>query len=253
MSKNGFNGPLRAREAPRLSEYNFSADVADIVSAIERIKNTKWPRPLQSDRAQKDHNLMCKYHGTHGHRTKDCRQLREEVARLFNNGHLREFLSDQAKNHFGNRDSNKQTEQEEPQHVIDMIIGGVDVPQGPMMKRTKVSIMRKNRTRDYIPEGIVSFNDEDAEGIMQPHNDALLGQYQQIEGRGTSGSTRTNSAYGPGLKIFNMACQTTKEEITLPVNTARTIQESKFYVMEGDMRYNALFGRPWIHNIRTMP
>ncbi|XP_019261851.1 PREDICTED: uncharacterized protein LOC109239724 [Nicotiana attenuata] len=107
-------------------------------------------------------------------RTEDCRQLREEVARFFNNGHLREFLSDRAKNHFKNRDSKKLTEQEEPQHVINMIIGRVDVPQGPMMKRTKVSITREKCTRDYIPEGTISFSDEDAEGIVQPHNDALV-------------------------------------------------------------------------------
>nr|XP_009800602.1 PREDICTED: uncharacterized protein LOC104246488 [Nicotiana sylvestris] len=162
------------REPPRLSEYNFNIDVVAIVSTIGCIKDTKWPRPLQSDPAQRDPNQMCKYHGTHGHRTEDCRQLRKEVAQLFNNGHLREFLSEQAKNHFKNRDSNKQTEQEEPQHVINMIIGEVDVPQGLMLKRTKVSITREKRTRDYIPEGTLSFNNEDAEGIVQPHNDALV-------------------------------------------------------------------------------
>ncbi|XP_019257772.1 PREDICTED: uncharacterized protein LOC109235987 [Nicotiana attenuata] len=76
MSKNGFDKPIGPKEAPR------------------RIKDTKWPRPIQFDLAQRDPNQICKYHGTHGHRTEDCRQLREEVARLFNNWHLREFLSD---------------------------------------------------------------------------------------------------------------------------------------------------------------
>ncbi|XP_019248799.1 PREDICTED: uncharacterized protein LOC109228072 [Nicotiana attenuata] len=182
---------------------------------------------LHYDLAQRDPNLMCKYHGTHGHRTVDCRQLREEVARLFNNGHLRGFLSDRAKNHFRNRDSNKQTEQEEPQRVINMIIGGFDIPQGPMLKRTKVSITKEKWTRDYIPEGTVSFNDEDAEGIVQPHNNALIGLQDQIVH-----AVR-------GLNGFNMVCETTKGEITLPVNTAGTIQETKFYVIKGDMRYPA--------------
>ncbi|XP_070053352.1 uncharacterized protein [Nicotiana tomentosiformis] len=156
------------------SEYKFSVDAAGIVSAIGRIKDTKWPRPLQSDPNQRDPNLMCKYHGTRRHKIDDFRQLREEVARLFNNGHLREFLSDQAKSHFMNRDSNKQIELEEPQHAINIIIGGVDIPQRPMLKRTKVSITREKWTRDYVSEGTVSFNDEDAEGIVQPHNDALV-------------------------------------------------------------------------------
>ncbi|XP_070043087.1 uncharacterized protein [Nicotiana tomentosiformis] len=88
------NRPLEGREAPSLLEYNFNVDATSIVSAIGRIKETKWPRPLQSDPTQRDPNLMCKYHGTHGHMTEDYLQLREEVARLFNNGHLQEFLSD---------------------------------------------------------------------------------------------------------------------------------------------------------------
>ncbi|XP_070034718.1 uncharacterized protein [Nicotiana tomentosiformis] len=199
MTKNVLD---RSKDAPRLSEYNFNVDAAAIVSAIGCIKDTKSPRPLLSDPTQRNPNQMCKYHGTHGHRTEDCRLLREEVARLFNSGHLREFLSDRAKNHFRNRDSNKQAEQEEPQHVINMIIEGVDIPQGPMLKCTKVSITGKKQTRDYIPEGTLSFNDEDAEGIVQPHNDAL---------------------------------------------------ETKFYVIKGDMRYNALLGSPWIHNMRAVP
>ncbi|XP_070044568.1 uncharacterized protein [Nicotiana tomentosiformis] len=116
----------------------------------------------------------CKYHGTHGHRTEDCRQLREEAAQLLNNGHLREFMSDRGKNHFRNRDTNNQVEQEEPQYFINMIIRGVDVPQGPMIKRTKVSIMREKCTRDYVPEGTISFNDEDDEGIKHPYNDTLV-------------------------------------------------------------------------------
>nr|XP_009615295.1 uncharacterized protein LOC104108045 [Nicotiana tomentosiformis] len=91
MTKNGFDRTIGPKEVPRLSEYNFNVDAAAIVSAIGRISDTKWPRPLQSDPPQRDPNQRCKYHGTHGHRTEDYRQLREEVTRLFNNGHLRDF------------------------------------------------------------------------------------------------------------------------------------------------------------------
>ncbi|XP_070010294.1 uncharacterized protein [Nicotiana sylvestris] len=54
------------------------------------------------------------------------------------------------------------------------------------------------------------------------------------------------------LNGFNMASETTKGEIMLLVNVAETIQEIKFHVIEGDMRYNALLRRPWIHNIRAV-
>ncbi|XP_070055403.1 uncharacterized protein [Nicotiana tomentosiformis] len=154
-----------------------------------------------------------------------------------------------------------------------MIIGGVDVPQGPMLKRTKVSIMREKWTRDYVPKGTLFFNDEDAEGIVKPHNDALVISVLINKSRvkrvlidpGSSSNiirSRVVEQLGlhdqivPAVRVlngFNMACETTKGEISLPVNTAETIQEIKLCVIEGDIRYNALFGRPWIHNMRAVP
>ncbi|XP_060217134.1 uncharacterized protein LOC132644560 [Lycium barbarum] len=85
------SGSVNNGNNSRLSEYSFSINVTDLVLDI---KDARWPRPLRSDPAQRDLSMMCEYHGTHGHRTEDCRQLREEVARLLKNGHLREFLSD---------------------------------------------------------------------------------------------------------------------------------------------------------------
>ncbi|XP_070050949.1 uncharacterized protein [Nicotiana tomentosiformis] len=114
MSKSGFDNYVDPTEAPRLSEYNLIIDASGIVSAIGRIRDTRWPKPIQIDPSQRNPNLMCKYHGTHVHKTEDYKQLREEVACLFNEGHLREFLSDRAKNHFRERDANRKHEQEEP-------------------------------------------------------------------------------------------------------------------------------------------
>ncbi|XP_070012871.1 uncharacterized protein [Nicotiana sylvestris] len=55
------------------------------------------------------------------------------------------------------------------------------------------------------------------------------------------------------LNGFNIASETIKEETMLLVNMAGPIQETKFHVIEGDMRYNALLGRPWIHNMKAVP
>ncbi|XP_070014000.1 uncharacterized protein [Nicotiana sylvestris] len=124
-----------------------------------------------------------------------------------------------------------------------------------------------------MPEGSLSFNDEEVKGISQPHNDALvisillnkvpvnralvdpgslaniirlrvveqLGRQDQIVS-----ATRV-------LNGFNMASETTKGEITLLVNVTGTIQDTKFHMIEGDMRYNTLLGRYWIHNMRAVP
>ncbi|XP_059315834.1 uncharacterized protein LOC132066555 [Lycium ferocissimum] len=127
--RNSSVGGSDTGESPRLSEYNFNVDSAAIVAAIGRIEGVRWPRPLRTDPSQRDPNLICEYHGTHGHRTDDCKGLRDEVARLLKNGHLREFLSERAKNHFKNREPSKKNEPEQPQHVINMIIGGRNTPR----------------------------------------------------------------------------------------------------------------------------
>nr|XP_016475563.1 PREDICTED: uncharacterized protein LOC107797206 [Nicotiana tabacum] len=154
-----------------------------------------------------------------------------------------------------------------------MIVSGVDIPQGPIFKCTKVTITREKRTRDYLPEDTLSFNDEDAEGIGQPQNDALvisilinkiqvklvlvdLGISENIIRSRVVEQLSLQDQIVSAARVlngFNMASETTKGEIMLPVNMVGTIQETKFHVIEGDMRYNVLLGRPWIHNMRAVP
>nr|XP_009802102.1 PREDICTED: uncharacterized protein LOC104247715 [Nicotiana sylvestris]XP_016459873.1 PREDICTED: uncharacterized protein LOC107783420 [Nicotiana tabacum] len=55
------------------------------------------------------------------------------------------------------------------------------------------------------------------------------------------------------LHGFNMIGEEMKGEITLPINTSVTTQSTEFQVIDDNMRYNALLGRPWIHNIRAVP
>ncbi|XP_060183170.1 uncharacterized protein LOC132613138 [Lycium barbarum] len=165
INKNAIDKASGNRETPRLLEYNFCVNVATIAAAVIRNKETRHPRPIQSDPEKRDKNLICKYHHTHGYWIEDCRQLREEVARLFNLGHFREFLNERAKTHFKNLDSNKQDRPEEPQQVIHMIMGGTDVPIGPVVKCTKISITKEKRIRNDDPDGPITFDNEDMEGI----------------------------------------------------------------------------------------
>ncbi|XP_059314925.1 uncharacterized protein LOC132065515 [Lycium ferocissimum] len=171
------------------------------------------------------------------------RGLRDEVARLLKNGHLREFLSERGRNNYKNREGNKKVEPEEPQHIINMIIGGVEIPRGPVMKRTKFSITREKRSRDYVPDGFISFSNEEVEGITQPHNDALaisvlinkthvkrilidpgssanIIRWKVVEQLGLLDQIVPTTRV---LNGFNMACETTKGEITLPVNTVGVV------------------------------
>ncbi|XP_060202765.1 uncharacterized protein LOC132631184 [Lycium barbarum] len=253
MNKNVVDRTSGNREIPRLSEYNFYVDVATIVVAVIRNRETRHLRPIQSDLEKRDKSLICKYYHTHGHRTEDCRQLREEVARLFNLGHLREFLSERAKTHFKNVDANKQDRPEEPQQVIHMIMGGTNIPLRAIVKRTKISITKEKRIRNDDPDGPISFNDEDMEGIVQPHNDALVARLISSDSIDQLGLLNQIVPTIRVLNRFNMACEKTKGKITLPINMPGTTQQTKFYMIEGDIGYNALLGRPWIHLMKAVP
>ncbi|XP_059310116.1 uncharacterized protein LOC132061291 [Lycium ferocissimum] len=94
INRNAIDRAPGNRETPRLSEYNFCVAVVTIAVTVIRNKEIRHPSPIQSDLKKRDKSLICKYHHTHGHRIEDCRQLREEVARLFNLGRLRKFLSE---------------------------------------------------------------------------------------------------------------------------------------------------------------
>ncbi|XP_019242134.1 PREDICTED: uncharacterized protein LOC109228071 [Nicotiana attenuata] len=103
------NKPLQDKEVsgnrdstyPRLPENNFNFSVVELVSAMRIIKGARFSRPMRCDPSHRDPNIWSEYHRTNNHWIGDCRDLREEVATLLKNGHLKEFLSDQAKNNYG--------------------------------------------------------------------------------------------------------------------------------------------------------
>ncbi|XP_070010415.1 uncharacterized protein [Nicotiana sylvestris] len=131
----------------------------------------------------------------------------------------------------------------------------------------------EKQTRGYIPEDALTFSDEDIEALSQPHNDALVISFlvntfqikhvlvdpgnlaniirsRVVEQLGLLEQIMHASRVVNGL---NMVSETTKVVITLPVNVVGTTQNVKFHVIEGDMRYNALLRKPWIHCMRAVP
>ncbi|XP_070041560.1 uncharacterized protein [Nicotiana tomentosiformis] len=113
-----------------------------------------------------------------GHQTGDCRHLREEVATLLKNVHLREFLSDWAKNNYGrNRDNAKPSKagEDPPRQTINMIFGGNEINRVTFLaaKKMKVSITHSNKLRE-VAEDDITFTEEDTDGLLLPHNDAMV-------------------------------------------------------------------------------
>ncbi|XP_019226712.1 PREDICTED: uncharacterized protein LOC109208126 [Nicotiana attenuata] len=186
---------------PKLSEYNFNVNVVELVSSMRNIKEARFPKPMRSDPSQRDPNFYCEYHGKNGHRTRDCRHLREEVATLLKNGHLREFLSDRAKNNYGrNRDN------------IEPSKAGEDPPH--------------------------------------PGSSANIVQWRVLEQAKLTGSIISAMKL---LARFNLANVTTRVEILLPTNAEGVMKTTLFDVVDGDMGYNIILGRPWLHEMKAVP
>ncbi|XP_075082370.1 uncharacterized protein LOC142166822 [Nicotiana tabacum] len=232
---------------------------------------------MRSDPSQRDPNLLCEYHGTNGHQTEDYWHLHEEVATLLKNIHLRELLSDRAKNNYGhNRDNAEPSKagEDPPRLTINIICEGNEFNGVTLsaIKKTNVSVNHSTRLRK-VAEDDITFTEEDADGLLQPHNDALvislnvldfkikcvlvdLGslaniiQWRVLEQAKLTGSIipATNLVVG-----FNLASVTTRGEIPLPTNAEGVMKRTHFEVVDGDMGYNVILGRPWLHEMKVVP
>ncbi|XP_070049975.1 uncharacterized protein [Nicotiana tomentosiformis] len=241
---------------------------------MRNIKDTRFPRPMRFDSSQRDPNLWFEYHGTNGHWIGDCRHLREEVATLLKNGHLREFLSDRVKNNYGrNRDDAEPSKvgEELPRQTINMIFrrNGINGVTFSVAKKTKVSITHSKS----LGEDDITFTEEDAHGLLLPHNDALVislnildfkikrvlvdpgSSANIIQWRVLEQAKLTESIISTTklLAGFNLASVTTWGEILLLRNAKGVMKTTLFEVVDGDMGYNIILGRPWLHEIKVVP
>nr|XP_016515431.1 PREDICTED: uncharacterized protein LOC107832139 [Nicotiana tabacum] len=52
---------------------------------------------------------------------------------------------------------------------------------------------------------------------------------------------------------FNLASMTTRRKIFLPTNANGVMKTTLFEVVDGEMGYNIILGRPWLHEMETIP
>ncbi|XP_019231786.1 PREDICTED: uncharacterized protein LOC109212591 [Nicotiana attenuata] len=156
---------------------------------------------------------------------------------------------------------------------VHMIIRGADVPRGRVFKRARTPSTEEGSARECPCEEILVFSEEDLEATMEPHNDALVISFLSNNTRikrvlvdpGSSVNIIRSEVVGqlgllnqviPTSRVlhgFNMVGEETKGEIIISIGMSGTTHNTEFQVINGDMKYNALLGRPWIHNIRAVP
>ena len=79
--------------------------VDKILTQIRDEHYLKWPRPLHSSLNVRDKNKYCRFHKDHGHNTKDCRDLKEQIEELIRKGKLQKYVKKGEYSKF--RDGNK--------------------------------------------------------------------------------------------------------------------------------------------------
>ncbi|XP_019246408.1 PREDICTED: uncharacterized protein LOC109226059 [Nicotiana attenuata] len=135
----------------------------------------------------------------------------------------------------------------------------------------KVSVTYSKRLCE-VAEDDITFTEVDADGLLLPHSDALVISlnvlYFKIKRVLVDPGSSTNIIQWKVLEQakltgsiilaikllagFNLASVTTREEILLPTNAEGVMIMTFFEVVDGDMGYNIILGRPWLHEMRVV-
>ena len=164
--------------------------VDKILTQIKDDHYLKWPRPLHSSLNVRDKNKYCRFHKDHGHNTEDCKDLKKQVEELIQKRKLQKYVKKNEYNKFRNdhrsqhesSSKNVDHQPQPPQNVIGEIktITGGPFTTGSFKSLKKAYQRQVNSVHIMSPfkqkrtDQDMSFNEADAKGVRQPHNDPLV-------------------------------------------------------------------------------
>ncbi|XP_070011345.1 uncharacterized protein [Nicotiana sylvestris] len=136
-------------------------------------------------------------------------------------------------------------------------------------KVSKVTITHGKRVRHVLEEESITFDDMDADGVLSPHNDALVisllvhdtNMKRVLIDPGSSVNIimlrvpREMQAEDKliskahTLSGFDNSSVVMKGEVILTTFAEGVVKDTKFQVVDMEMAYNINLGRPWIHEM----
>ena len=151
--------------------------------SVDRIKNKpffRWPNKMGGDPSRRNQNLYCTYHHDKRHTTEQCRMLKDHLGQLMKAGHLKEFVVEPGNQGLGLGAQQKGNPIPPPLGVIEVIH---TMPGSTNTAGRRVSTVASTgdfsedqpppkRTKGRLEP--IAFDDEDLEGTIQPHDDALV-------------------------------------------------------------------------------
>ncbi|XP_070021979.1 uncharacterized protein [Nicotiana sylvestris] len=235
----------------------------------------RWPKEMRSNPNRRNPDHWCKFHNDHGHKTADCRLLQGEVDPLLKQEYLTELFSKKGKQAYM-KNRQEPPKPPSPKRTVNVISGGEEingVTYTTTNKFSKVTITHGKRVRHILEEESITFDDVDADGVLTPHNDALVISLLVHD----TNVKRVLADPGSSVNIillrvlhemqaedklvlkahtlsgFDNSSIVTKGEVILTTFAEGVVKDTKFQVVEMEMAYNMFLGRPWIHEMDVVP
>nr|XP_016457708.1 PREDICTED: uncharacterized protein LOC107781508 [Nicotiana tabacum] len=163
-----------------------------------------------------------------------------------------------------------------PKRTVNVIIGCEEVNgvTYTIIKRTtKISVTHEKQIRQVLEGESIPFDVEDADDLFIPHNNALVISLRVHDTNIKQVLIDPDSSINiillrvvnqmqsidrmipkaRSLSGFDNSSVIIKEEITLSTFAKGVVKDTKFQVVDADIAYNIIIGRPWIHDTDDVP
>ncbi|XP_075076830.1 uncharacterized protein LOC142163441 [Nicotiana tabacum] len=230
---------------------------------------------MRSNPNRQNPDFLCKFHNDHGHKTTDYRLLQGKVEHLLKQGYLTELFSENGKQAYM-KNRQEPPKPPSPKRTVNGISGGGEingVTYTTTKKVSKITVTHGKRVQRVLEEESITCDDADADGVLTPHNDALVislllhdtnvkrvlidpGSFVNTIRLRVVNEIQAKDKLIPKahtLSGFDNSSAVTKGEIIITTFAEGVVKDTKFQVVEMDMAYNMILGRPWIHEMDAVP
>uniref|UniRef100_A0A2N9G1P7 Uncharacterized protein n=1 Tax=Fagus sylvatica TaxID=28930 RepID=A0A2N9G1P7_FAGSY len=185
--KNVCSSSRREERPQNFTPLKMSID--QVLLQIQDDLEIKWPGKLCSDPTKRSKDLYCRFHRDHGHTTEDCYALKQQIEALIRQGKLGKFVrrdnqQTRPESRSPRQEENKDRQEDRPRDIIGEIrtivgglaSGGTSRSSRKAYARQAHNILVTQRPRKSVKmdDQVISFSEDDARNIHQPHDDALV-------------------------------------------------------------------------------
>ena len=155
----------------------LNAPLDQVLMQIKDDPSLKWPEKMKGDPNKRNKNKYCRFHRDHRHDTDECYDLKQQIENLIRQGKLRHFVG---RDHKDEKLKGKLEKSSRPLVEIRVIIGGTSIGQSSKSRKMylkvvqNVQLSRRSPRTSGVDEPAITFTDEDAGRIHNPHDNAIV-------------------------------------------------------------------------------